>query len=174
MALSTTPILAIPNFNDTFIIEIDVSNKRVGVVLIQQGKPLAYMTKAIGPSKQAWPVYAKEMLAIFEAICTWRLYLLGKNFHIHTDQRSLKYFLEQQKWVSKLLGFEYDIIYKPGHDNSALDSLSRKPNSSILNVIPGPRIGLWDELKKEAQEHPYMLRLQHKLTLKALLVQVKD
>ena len=58
-ALSTTPILAMLNFNDTFIIETDASNKGIGVVLVQQGKPLAYMSKAIGPSKEAWSVYAK-------------------------------------------------------------------------------------------------------------------
>jgi hypothetical protein len=70
MALSITPIMAMSNFNDTFIIETDASNKGIGAVLMQQGRPLAYMSKAIGPSKQAWSVYAKEMLAILEAIRT--------------------------------------------------------------------------------------------------------
>jgi hypothetical protein len=57
------------------------------------------------------------MLAIVQAIRTWRPYLLGRQFYIQTDQRSLKYFLEQhirtpkqQKWMAKLLGYHYEII----------------------------------------------------------------
>jgi hypothetical protein len=51
-------------------------------------------------------------------------YLLGKRFQIKTDHQSLKYFLEQrisspeqQKWVTKLFGYDYEIIYKKGKDN---------------------------------------------------------
>ena len=40
---------------------------------------------------------------------------MGRKFQILTDQRSLRYFLEQrvttpeqQKWVTKLLGYEYE------------------------------------------------------------------
>jgi hypothetical protein len=58
---------------------------------------------------------------------------LGKCFQIKTDHQSLKYFLEQrlsspeqQKWVTKLFGYDYEIIYKKGKDNVVVDALSRK------------------------------------------------
>jgi thymidylate synthase ThyX len=35
-------------------------------------------------------------LVILEAIRLWRPYLLGKKFYIQTNQRSLKYFVEQR------------------------------------------------------------------------------
>lgn len=51
---------------------------------------------------------------------------------IKTDHHSLKYFLNQRastpfqhKWVSKLLGFDYEINYKVGQDNVVVDALSR-------------------------------------------------
>lgn len=85
------------------------------------------MSQALGVSKLSWSTYAKEMLAIVAAIWTWRPYLLGRKFFIHTDHRSLKYIMEQKvgnpeqhKWVSKLLGYEYGISYKPGKDNRLL------------------------------------------------------
>jgi hypothetical protein len=58
---------------------------------------------------------------------------LGFHFHIKTDHRSLKYFLEQRlsspeqnKWLTKMLGYDYEIIYKKGKDNIVLDALSRQ------------------------------------------------
>jgi hypothetical protein len=63
----------------------------------------------------------------------WCPYLLGKRFQIKIDHQSLKYFLEQrisspeqQKWVTKLFGYDYEIIYKKGKDNVAADALSLK------------------------------------------------
>lgn len=72
----------------------------------------------------------KKILVIIVAILTQRLYLLGRKFFIKIDQRSLKYMmdqriiiLKQQKWVSKLFGYDYEIIYKPGKENQAADTL---------------------------------------------------
>jgi hypothetical protein len=63
-------------------------------VLSQQGRPIAFMSKALGVSKRAWSIYAKEMLEIMEAVRILRPYLVGRKFIICTDQCSLKYFLE--------------------------------------------------------------------------------
>ena len=82
------------------------------------------------------------MLAIIQAIQTWRPYLIGHKFFTQIDQRSLKYLLEQcittpkqEKWVSKLLGYDYEIIYKPKKQNDATDALSRVVRSPTLNAI---------------------------------------
>jgi hypothetical protein len=34
--------------------------------------------------------------------------------------------MEQQKWVTKMLGYDYEIIYKKGKENVVVDALSRK------------------------------------------------
>jgi hypothetical protein len=73
------------------------------------------------------------MLAILHVVDLWLPYLLGQRFQIKTYHQSLKYFLEQrissqekQKWVTKLFGYDYEIIYKKGKDNVVLDAFSRK------------------------------------------------
>jgi hypothetical protein len=33
---------------------------------------------------------------------------------------------EQQKWVTKLFGYDYEIIYKKGKENVVVDALSHK------------------------------------------------
>jgi hypothetical protein len=73
------------------------------------------------------------MLAILHVTNLWHPYLLGKRFQIKTDHQSLKYFLEQrisspeqQKWVTKIFGYDYEIIYKKGKENVVADALSCK------------------------------------------------
>ena len=85
-----------PNFNDVFIIETDASSGSIGPVLQQNGRPIAFMSQALGLAKKAWSTYAKEMLAVVEVVRMLRPYLLGQRFMIQTDQRSLKYLLEQK------------------------------------------------------------------------------
>ncbi|KAL0449608.1 UNVERIFIED_CONTAM: Retrovirus-related Pol polyprotein from transposon.6 [Sesamum latifolium] len=131
-AMSTTPVLALPNFSKTFVVETDASDKGVGMVLMQSGRPIAYLSKALGVKNQALSVYEKEFLAIMLAVGKWKHYLEGNKFIIKTDQQSLKFILEQcignalqQKWISKLLGLDYEIHYKKGCENKVADTLSR-------------------------------------------------
>ncbi|MCP6093602.1 Ty3/Gypsy family RNase HI domain-containing protein, partial [Klebsiella pneumoniae] len=72
-------------------------------------------------------------LAIIHELKEWRPYLMGRHFKVNTDHDSLKYFLEQrlsleeqQKWVTKMLGYDFEIIYKKGKQNVFADELSRK------------------------------------------------
>ncbi|KAL8115463.1 hypothetical protein AgCh_022090 [Apium graveolens] len=164
-AMANTPTLAMPNFEEPFFIESDACDFGIGAVLSQQQRPVAFMSRAIGISKKSWSIYAKEMLAIVEAIRTWRPYLLGHKFYIQTDQRSLKYLLEQQigtpeqqKWVSKLLGYDYEIFYKPGKENSAADALSRLPGPNIHSLYV-PESSIWEEIKAEISTSPYLIKL---------------
>ncbi|CAA7051508.1 unnamed protein product [Microthlaspi erraticum] len=95
-ALTTTPILALPDFSSPFIIQTDASGDGIRAILSQQGRPIAYMSRSLGVAKRSWSTYAREMLAIVIAIRTWRPYLLGRRFIIQSDQRSLRFMLEQR------------------------------------------------------------------------------
>jgi hypothetical protein len=70
------------------------------------------------------------MMAIPHALKKWHPYLIGGNFKVKTDHDSLKYFLEQrlsseekQKWVTKILGYDFEIVYKKGKKNVVEDAL---------------------------------------------------
>ncbi|GKB98804.1 putative mitochondrial protein [Tanacetum coccineum] len=74
----------------------------------------------------------------------WRGYLLDRHFQIKNDHFSLKYFLDQRittpfqsKWLPKLLGFDYEILYKKGKDNQAADALSRIAHGGELSTMEG-------------------------------------
>ncbi|MCH96095.1 hypothetical protein A2U01_0017078, partial [Trifolium medium] len=76
--------------------------------------------------------YEKELMALVLSIQHWRHYLLGRQFVVYTDHKSLKHFLkqrvtspDQQCWLAKLLGYQFEVKYKAGLDNKAADALSR-------------------------------------------------
>jgi len=94
--MTSTPTLATPNFDEPFVIESYASRDGICAVLTQQGRPIAFISRTLGLSKRIWSTYAREMLAIVVAFQTWRPYLLGRKFLIQTDQRNLKYLLEQR------------------------------------------------------------------------------
>ena len=50
---------------------MNVVEERIGMVLTQQGKPVVFMSRALGVTKKSWSIYAKEMLAIVEVIHVW-------------------------------------------------------------------------------------------------------
>lgn len=94
--LSSAPALALTDFSKQFEIETDASNGGIGAVLMQGGHPLAFLSKALGPKWQKLSVYEKELLAIVTAVQKWEQYLSGQQFVIRTDQKSLKWLLQQK------------------------------------------------------------------------------
>jgi tetrahydromethanopterin S-methyltransferase subunit E len=113
-AVTHSLVLALPNFAQPFVIECDASGIGVGAVLMQNNKPIAYLSKALKGRALLMSTYKNELFALVTAIQKWRPYLLGQSFIVRTDQQSLKFLLEQkvgtpfqQKWIAKLLGMTY-------------------------------------------------------------------
>lgn len=128
-AMTTAPVLALPNFQEQFQ---DASGKVIGVVLVQQGHPIAFISKTLASKHYGLSAYEKVLLTVVYAVEKWRAYILRTHFTIRTDHFSLKYILEQKistsiqsKLLPKLLGLDYETVYKKGKENTAADSLSR-------------------------------------------------
>eukprot|EP00253_Pinus_taeda_P029018 PITA_29018 len=120
-AMCQALVLATPDFTKTFIVECDASGNGIGVVLTQDERPIVFEICPIKGKFLHKAIYEKEMLAILHALKKWRPYLMGRHFKVKADHDSLTYFLkqrlsseEQQKWVTKMLGYDFEIIYKKG------------------------------------------------------------
>ena len=97
---------------------------------------------------------------------------MGRHFKVKADHDSLKYFLEQrlsskeqQKWVTKMLGYDFEIIYKKGKQNVVADALSRKDEDvealfcAISIMQPDWIHEARDECKKDEEVWPLIQKL---------------
>jgi len=141
-AMSETPVLALPNFAIPFIVETDACATGVGAVLMQENKPIAFLSKALGPTHQHLSIYEKEFLALIMAIEKWRSYLQRQEFIIRTDHKSLSYLTEQnlqsdlqRKAMTRLMGLHFKVVYRKGKENVAADALSRVGHLMALQSV---------------------------------------
>ncbi|KAA0032847.1 transposon Tf2-1 polyprotein isoform X1 [Cucumis melo var. makuwa] len=161
-AMMTLPFLALPNFNMPFEIETYALGFGIWVVLIQAKRPIAYYSHTLAMRDRAKPVYERELLAVVPAVQRWRQYLLGRKFIVKTDLRSLKFLLEQlviqpqyHKWIVKLLGYSFEVIYKLGLENKAADALSRMPLTVHLYNLTSPTHSFENNEWKAVPEEVY-------------------
>jgi hypothetical protein len=94
--MSTPPMLGLPDFTKRVLVECDVSGAGIGTVLMQEGRPLAYLSQGLKGKNLFLSTYEKELLALVMAVRKWRHYLLGQTFVVRIDQQALKYLLEQR------------------------------------------------------------------------------
>ena len=159
---------ALPNFSKAFIIKIDASGVALVVVLMQEELPPAYFSHKLSLQAQAKSVYERELMAMVLAIRKWRPYLLGPKFFVLIDQRSLKYLLEQQvvegehhKWLLKLIGYDFDIQYKPGKENTVIDALSKLPAVMTLASISIPFVLNFLELEEQVASTTHLANIMN-------------
>lgn len=154
-AVTSTPVLSLPDFSLTFIVECDASSSGIGAVLQQNNRPIAYFSRVLASHHQKLPAYEKELIGLAKAITHWRPYLWGRSFVVRTDHYSLKYFLDQrvttfpqQHWLSKLLGFDFVVEYRAGRENIVADALSRQTeDAGTLAAISMPQLQLFEDIR---------------------------
>lgn len=66
--LISAPVLQLPDFNKQFVIDTDACAHGVSAVLQQDGHPIAYMSKPLGPRNRGLSTYEKECMAILMAV----------------------------------------------------------------------------------------------------------
>ncbi|GKV50520.1 hypothetical protein SLEP1_g57222 [Rubroshorea leprosula] len=170
-AVTTTPVLVLPDFSKEFVVETDASNARIGAVLLQQGHPIAFISKALSLRHQSLSVYEKELLALIYAVRKWSRYLTGRHFIVKIDHQSLKYLLEQristplqQAWLAKLMGYDFSISYKKGKENVVADALSRVSSNQLMQMVVSRILpGIYEEARLSWEVDPVLREICNKL-----------
>ena len=83
--LTSAPILTLPETNRGFDMYSDASITGLGVVLMQDGKVIAYASRQRKEHEKNYPIHDLELAAVVFALKIWRHYLYGAQCKIYTD-----------------------------------------------------------------------------------------
>lgn len=135
-SLMTTPILAYPDFSRPFKVTVDASHLGCGAVISQEidgiDRPIQFISRTFKKGEINKAIIEKELLAIHFALKTFRPYLYGQKFVVHSDHKPLIYLFKLKNPSSKLMRikmdleeFDFTIEHIKGKDNVVADALSR-------------------------------------------------
>lgn len=136
LKLMSQPILQYPDFSREFILTTDASNEGAGAILSQgeigKDRPIAYASRSFNKSEKNYSTVEKELAAIVWGIKYFRPYLYGRKFKVVSDHKPLTWIMSVKdpgsrllRWRLQLEEYDYEIVYKPGSQNSNADALSR-------------------------------------------------
>jgi hypothetical protein len=124
----------------------DASEKATGAVLSfgktwETARPVAFESMTLKGAELNYPVHEKELLAILRALRKWKVDLLGSEFFVYTDHKTLLNFNTQKelsrrqaRWMEELAIYDCKFVYVKGEDNTVADSLSRYPFPTITDT----------------------------------------
>ena len=115
-------------------IHVDASLRGLGAALVQDGKPVAYASKALTPTQQQYVNIERELFAIVFGVERFHTYVFGRTFTVYTDHKPLEQIQRKtladapqrlQRLLLQLQGYDCTIIYRPGKEMLLADTLSR-------------------------------------------------
>ena len=110
--ITKAPILSFPNFTLAFYMATDASNIGIAAVLYQspngefvpgQTKYIAFQSRALHDHEKNYPVYKKKLLAVIFALRYFHYYLMGREFTLFTDHKSLTFLTSQKSFSNQIL-----------------------------------------------------------------------
>ena len=113
----------------------DASQNGLGFVLLQEGQPVTYASRALTPAEQRYSQIEKELLAqVFGLEHNHHFTLFGRRVILWTDHKPLISIYKKplasapkrlQRLLLRLQQYDVDLRYKPGSEMYLADTLSR-------------------------------------------------
>ena len=140
-ALTTAPILALPNETGRFVLDTDASRVAISGILHQwqkiNGKDklvvINYASRGLKGSERKYSAAKSEMLAALTFIEHNRKWLLGREFTIRVDNQAFSWLKTYStksehvgRWIVRLDGFNLKIEHRTRNHHTNADGLSKK------------------------------------------------
>jgi hypothetical protein len=139
--LTTAPVLAQPDNTKLFDVYCDAFGTRLGCVLMQNNRVIAYASRALWDHEHNYPTHDLELAAVIHALKIWRHHLMGTKCNFYTDHKSLKYIftradinMRQKCWLELIKDYDLEVHYHPGKANVVADALSHKAHCHCLST----------------------------------------
>ena len=119
----------------------DASKARLGCVLMQSGRVVAYGSHQFKNHELNYPTHEMKLAAVVFALNIWRHYLYGEHFKMYSDHKSLQYILTQRDlnmrqsiWMEFLEDYNFTLHYHPGNANVVVDAFNRKSRGALASI----------------------------------------
>lgn len=167
------------------ILQTDASKKGLGAVLIQNGTPIHFASRALTKTEQNYQNLERETLGTIWGMEKFHYFIYGKEFTLETDQKPLvsiykKHMVEisprVQRLILRSLPYQpFHVVYKPGVEIPLADALSRVSPSReeigniqlpiiavnmIISSLPDTMSSNLQEIRNESGKDPVHLQLR--------------
>ena len=119
-------------------VQADASQRGLGACLVHEGNvPIAFASKSLTDTETRYANIERELIAIVFACQRFNTYMLGRQFTVESDHKSLEMIHQKslastpprlQCMLLQLQRYDLTIRYKPGKDMLLTDALSRCPS----------------------------------------------
>lgn len=143
-ALCSAPVLALPNWEQPFILTTDWSRVAIGAVLSQEHPgtgeehPIAFASRALTPAERNYAATEGECLAVKWGVDKFHYYLHGRHWQLRTDHKALEWLntarftnSKLERWAMQLQEYDFDVEYIQGSTNVVADYLSRASEATL-------------------------------------------
>ena len=164
-----------PNKEST--IQVDASSRVLGAMLLQNGEPVAYASKALSDAETRYGNIEREMLAVVFGCERFHTFVYGKQFTVESDHKPLQMIHLKpltsapprlQRMLLRLQSYDLTLRYRPGTQIPIADSLSRSPAQDNKHISRDVQINLVQfsaernaDIKRETECDPVLTQLKH-------------
>ena len=116
-------------------LQVDASKKGLGAVMFQDGKPVAFASKALNACEQRYAQIEKELYTILFDCERFHHYVYGRTINVKSDHKPLESVMKKllcsapprlQRMLLHLQKYDMLVMYKPGKSIPVADAFSRK------------------------------------------------
>ncbi|KAK3760286.1 hypothetical protein RRG08_037346 [Elysia crispata] len=134
--VATSPILSYYDTKKELLVENDASEYGLGSTLLQEGKPIAFVSRTLSQSERNYAQIEKELLAVVFGLQKFHHYTFGRKVTVVTDHKPLVAISSKplhraprrlQALLLKTQTYDYDMMHMPGTQIPISDALSRAP-----------------------------------------------
>ncbi|PFX16729.1 Uncharacterized protein K02A2.6 [Stylophora pistillata] len=144
--------------NAETVIETDASLKGLGAVLLQDGKPVCYASKALTETEQQYSNIEREALGVVWGLDRFHYFIYGKSCTIHTDHKPLEAILEKKLSNCPVILQSFVLRALSSNLKSPAELLN---NRKLRTTLPMPkRVSVSDSTSKTKEELYHRQKLE--------------
>ena len=129
--------------NKPVTLQCDASLKGLGACIIQDGQPIAFVSKSLTDTETRYANIEQELLAIIFGCEKFHMYLYGRTIVIESDHKPLEMIsmknlitapVRLQRMLLRLQQYDMVITYRPGKEMLLADTLSHLPSRTDTEI----------------------------------------